>query len=37
MTQPPPVVLLTSDTKDMARLTEEPDRPRRERVAVVQV
>jgi predicted nucleic acid-binding protein len=37
MAQPAPVVLLTSDTKDMARLTEEPDRPRRERVAVVQV
>src|SRR6266851_806249 len=35
LAQPRPVVLLTSDTKDMERLTEEPDRPRRERVAVV--
>ncbi len=37
LAQPRPVVLLTSDTEDMQRLTEEPDRPRRERVAVVQV
>lgn len=35
--QPRPVVLLTSDPDDMARLTEEPDRPRAERVAVVRV
>jgi predicted nucleic acid-binding protein len=32
-----PAVLLTSDPDDMARLTEEPDRPRAERVAVVRV
>jgi len=32
-----PVVLLTSDPDDMARLTEEPDRPRRERVVVVHI
>jgi predicted nucleic acid-binding protein len=30
-----PVVLLTSDPGDLSRLTEEPDRPERERVAVV--
>jgi predicted nucleic acid-binding protein len=34
---PRPVVLLTSDPDDMARLTEEPDRPRAERVAVVRL
>jgi predicted nucleic acid-binding protein len=32
---PRPVVLLTSDPEDMARLTEEPGRPRAERIAVV--
>lgn len=32
-----PVVLLTSDTKDMQRLTEEPSRPRRERVEVIRI
>lgn len=37
LAQPRPVVLLTSDTKDMELLTEEPDRPRRERVTVVHV
>jgi predicted nucleic acid-binding protein len=36
MAQPRPVVLLTS-AKDMERLTEEPDRPRQERVAVVHI
>lgn len=35
--QPRPVVLLTSDPDDLARLTEEPDRPRAERVAVIRV
>jgi predicted nucleic acid-binding protein len=34
---PRPVVLLTSDPDDMARLTEEPGRPRVERVAIVRV
>jgi predicted nucleic acid-binding protein len=34
---PRPVVLLTSDPDDMARLTDEPDRPRSERIAVVRV
>lgn len=37
LTQPRPVVVLTSDAKDMILLTEEPDRPRRERVSVVHV
>ena len=37
LAQPRPVVLLTSDLDDLARLTEEPDRPRAERVAVVRV
>lgn len=32
-----PVVLLTSDTEDMKRLTEEPDRPRRERIEVIRI
>jgi predicted nucleic acid-binding protein len=32
-----PVVLLTSDPDDMARLVEEPGRPKAERVAVVHV
>jgi predicted nucleic acid-binding protein len=30
-----PVVLLTSDPDDMSRLVEEPERPRRQRIAVV--
>ena len=37
LAQPRPVVLLTSDTDDMARLTEEPDIPRRDRITVVRV
>lgn len=32
-----PVLLLTSDTKDLSRLTEEPGRPKHERVAVVRI
>jgi predicted nucleic acid-binding protein len=32
-----PVVLLTSDPDDLTRLTEEPDRPAPERVAVLRV
>jgi predicted nucleic acid-binding protein len=32
-----PVVLLTSDPDDMARLTDEPGRPGAERIAVVRV
>jgi predicted nucleic acid-binding protein len=32
---PRPILLLTSDPEDMARLTEEPGRPRAERIAVV--
>ncbi len=32
-----PVVLLTSDPHDMARLTEEPERARPERIAVIRV
>ncbi len=35
--QPRPVVLLTSDPDDLARLTEEPGRPRAERIAVLRV
>ncbi|HET7018842.1 MAG TPA: PIN domain-containing protein [Streptosporangiaceae bacterium] len=37
MTQPRPVILLTSDTDDMTKLTDEPGRPARERVAVVRI
>jgi predicted nucleic acid-binding protein len=35
MEQQRPIVLLTSDPDDLRRLTDEPDRPARERVAVV--
>jgi predicted nucleic acid-binding protein len=35
--QPRPVVLLTSEPDDMARLTDEPGRPRAERIAVLRV
>jgi len=35
--QPRPVVLLTSDPDDLRQLTDEPGRPRAERVAVVRV
>lgn len=37
MNQQRPVVLLTSDPEDLRRLTHEPDRPARERIAVVRV
>ena len=37
LAQPRPVVVLTSDAKDLAKLTEEPGRPRRERVAVITI
>jgi len=37
MEQQRPIVLLTSDPDDLRRLTDEPDRPARERVAVVRV
>lgn len=37
LAQPRPVVLLTSDSKDMQRLTDEPGRPRRELITVVHV
>jgi predicted nucleic acid-binding protein len=37
LAQQRPVVLLTSDPADMARLTEEPHRNKAERVAVVSV
>ncbi len=37
MAQPRPVILLTSDTDDMAKLTHEPGRPANERVAVVRI
>jgi predicted nucleic acid-binding protein len=35
--QPRPVVLLTSDPEDLAMLTEEPDRNKAQRIAVVRV
>jgi predicted nucleic acid-binding protein len=34
---PRPVVLLTSDPDDLARLVEEPERPKGERIAVIHV
>jgi predicted nucleic acid-binding protein len=37
LAQPRPVLLLTSDPDDMARLTEEPDRSKRDRIAVIKV
>jgi predicted nucleic acid-binding protein len=37
LAQPRPVVLLTSDPKDMRRLTEEPGRRRAERIEVARV
>lgn len=35
MAQPRPVVLLTSDPRDLEKLTHEPERPKAQRVAVV--
>jgi hypothetical protein len=37
LAQPRPVLLLTSDITDMARLTEEPDRAAAERIVLVHV
>jgi predicted nucleic acid-binding protein len=37
LAQPRPALLLTSDPDDLARLTEEPDRSKRERIAVIKV
>ena len=37
LAQPRPVLLLTSDPRDLGTLTEEPGRPRAERVAVVAI
>jgi predicted nucleic acid-binding protein len=37
LTQRRPVILLTSDPGDMARLTDEPERSKRDRIAVVKV
>lgn len=37
LAQPRPAVLLTSDPADLARLTEEPGRPRAQRIHVVRV
>lgn len=34
---PRPVVLLTSDPDDLTRLTEEPERPKEQRIAVVPI
>jgi hypothetical protein len=35
LSQPRPAVLLTSDPDDLAKLTDEPGRPKAERIAVV--
>jgi predicted nucleic acid-binding protein len=37
MAQPRPVILLTSDTDNLTKLTYEPTRPAKERVAVVRI
>ena len=37
LAQPRPALLLTSDPDNLARLTEEPDRNKRERIAVIKV
>jgi len=37
LAQPRPVVVLTSDKPDLARLTEEPGRPKRQRVEVIRI
>jgi predicted nucleic acid-binding protein len=37
LAQPRPVVLVTSDPEDMARLTEEPERAKDQRIAVLKV
>jgi predicted nucleic acid-binding protein len=37
LAQPRPAVLLTSDPADLARLTEEPERPKAQRIRVVRV
>ena len=37
LAQPRPVLLLTSDPDDMARLTEEPGRSKTERIAVIKL
>jgi hypothetical protein len=37
LSQPRPVLLLTSDPRDLAKLTDEPHRPRAERIAVVAI
>lgn len=37
LAQPRPVILLTSDTEDMRRLTEEPGRRKAERVEVARI
>jgi predicted nucleic acid-binding protein len=35
LSQPRPAILVTSDPDDLAKLTEEPHRPRAERIAIV--
>jgi hypothetical protein len=37
LAQPRPVVMLTSDIEDMRRLTDEPGRPRVERIEVARI
>jgi predicted nucleic acid-binding protein len=37
LAQPRPAVLLTSDPTDLTRLTEEPERPRAERIEVIRI
>jgi predicted nucleic acid-binding protein len=37
LAQPRPVVVLTSDTDDLRRLTEEPGRPKAERIGISRI
>jgi predicted nucleic acid-binding protein len=37
LAQPRPVVLMTSDTEDLRRLTEEPERRGKDRVRIVRI
>lgn len=37
LAQPRPAVLLTSDPADLAQLTDEPERPKADRIAIVRV
>jgi predicted nucleic acid-binding protein len=37
LAQPRPIVLITSDTEDMRKLTEEPERPGKDRVRILRI